>query len=82
MEGDDPMPDELVTLSYIDRFGVMAVLGRMLTPGEMRRMAMMENICNAYRAHKDSDNWAEWSHRNPQAARLLFEAMRLSNGDE
>jgi len=67
-----PLPNELILLSYIDRFGVEAVTGsKILSFGDVRRMITAENIVEAYRDRKRSGNWGEWAEKNPSAALLL-----------
>lgn len=74
-------PDELLLLQYIDRFGVMAVLGRpVLSAGEIRRMITAENIVSAYRDRKTSKNWGAWAQEHPGASRLLGEIEKANNG--
>jgi hypothetical protein len=75
-----PKPNELILLSYIDRFGVEAVTGKNILPfGDARRMIVAENIVEAYRDRKKSGNWAEWAEKNPSAAELLRQVeMTLS----
>jgi hypothetical protein len=69
---DAPPPFELNLLSYIDRFGVRAVLGRDdLSAGEIRGMIMAENVVNAYLSRKASDNWGKWAADNPKMDELL-----------
>ena len=64
-------------LQKIDRFGVMAVMGRpVLFFGELNRMIYAENVVAAYRS-RPRDNWAEWTDKNPVLARLLAEAEKL-----
>jgi hypothetical protein len=69
---------EIETLRLIDRFGIEAVTGRrQFYYGELRRMVHAENIVNAYNSRKQSENWAEWVHKYPQAAEMLAEAEKL-----
>lgn len=75
-------PDELVELSYIDRFGAEAVLGRpVLSAGEIFRMTVAENIKNALHSRKESQNWAEWAGKNPAAAKLLADIEKQINAN-
>lgn len=65
-------------LQKIDRFGVMAIMGRpVLHFGELNRMACAENILVAYRSRAKSANWAEWASNNTALANLLAEAEKL-----
>jgi hypothetical protein len=75
--GDGPKPDELEMLHRIDRWGVMAVMGRpTLGARETGHMLLCENIVNWYRAREaDRDGWAKWEHDNPDKARVLQEAL-------
>ena len=78
--GKNP-PREIADVSYIDRFGVMAVYGRpVLSCNEIQRMILAENIVSAYRGRKNSDNWAKWASDNPADARLLSEVEKDING--
>lgn len=74
------MPDELLILTYIDRFGVMAIMGReTLSAGEVRRMMIAENIVRAYQERKASGDWGTWAQENPGAARLLADIEKVIN---
>jgi len=65
-------------LQKIDRFGVEAILGRrQLYFGETRRMILAENIATAYRARKQSENWAQWAQANPIMEKILIETEIL-----
>lgn len=77
-EGEPP-PPELVALGYIDRFGAAAVYGRTLGAGEMRRMALAENVVNAYKARARAENWAQWAQENRQASELLAQAAKAAS---
>lgn len=85
------MPDEVLALMYIDRFGAENVYGRALGLSEMRRLTVVENVIKAYQSRKeyrDADgyeNWAEWAAKHEHAARLLEDAMieaRRQDGGE
>lgn len=77
-----PRPDELILLSYIDRFGVEAVTGKKtLSFGDVRRMITAENIVEAYRDRKGSGNWAEWAEKNPAVSALLMHVEMLLSED-
>ena len=82
-ESGGRLPYEIVQLSYIDRFGVRAVLGRdELSYGEIQRMLTSENIITFYRSRTASDNWAKWTNDNPEASELLIEAERLTHATD
>lgn len=67
-----PKPKELTRLSYIDRFGVMAVTGQAVLPArEIRKMLVAENILLAYNSRKKSDNWGKWAEEHPDLAKIL-----------
>ena len=73
--GKAPPPQEWILLNYLDRFGVQAVFGRQVTPREMRRMTLVENIVNIYRENKRVPiaRLAAWIKENPDKYRLLKE---------
>lgn len=72
---------ELEKLWLIDRFGVKAVTGRdVLGFREMLFMQSAENVYKSKQANIDSDNWADWAKRNPQAAKTLAEVEKMING--
>jgi hypothetical protein len=81
-DAGEPAPGELVAISYIDRFGAQAVYGRPLGAGEMRRMSLVENIVNAYRARERSDNWAAWAKEHPRDSELLAQAAKAADYGE
>lgn len=62
----------------IEKFGAWAVYGRPLFAHEMKRITAAEAIVNAYRDRAKSENYAEWTERNPQLAALLTRAMRAA----
>ena len=69
---------EVRLLSYIDRFGVEAVMGRkVLYAHEMRRMIHAESIVRAYK-ERSTANAADWVKDNPGMAKLLREAQRMA----
>lgn len=72
-----PPPPELVLLSYIDRFGAQAVIGRPLGYGEIQRMLSAEAIVKAYHERSRAASWATWERDNPDRAKQLNEAMLL-----
>lgn len=78
-----PIPHELALLSYIDRFGVQAVLGRpVLSAGEIRRMTFAENVKSAYLSRKGSTNWGAWAQDHPRQDRLLTEIEVMLNAND
>ena len=81
-DGDGTIPDDLLLLSYCDRFGVEAVYGR--TPGgqELRRMIAAENVVKSYEERQQSDNWAAWARDNPEKSEILNRAMRLAGATD
>ena len=81
-EGDGPPPLELEEIRMIDRFGAMAVLGRIAGMREMRHMAAVENIVSAYRARGQAQNWAEWAQINPLLSHLLNAAAHAVESEE
>ena len=70
------MPEELELLAFIDRFGALAVMGRTLSAGEMRRMMTAENVVKWAAERAKAENWAAWAKEHPHKAALLAEAMR------
>ena len=80
-DGDGAMPREIETLRFIDRFGLGA-LGRPPGAGELRRMAMAENVIKAYQERNRAEDWATWAHNNPEKARLLSAAMGITTNGE
>jgi hypothetical protein len=46
--------------------------------GEMRRMAICENIVSACNERNSFDDWAEWAKKYPDKAAMLTEAHRLA----
>lgn len=75
-----PQPQELILLSYIDRFGAEAITGnKVLGFGDIKRMVTAENIVLAYKDRKSSNNWGDWAAKNPSASRLLKKAELLAS---
>lgn len=66
-------PEEVIILAHVNRFGAMAVFGRAMTPGELERLSMVDNVIRAYQSRKASGDWAKWAEQNPEYARLLAE---------
>lgn len=81
-EGSGPMPREYELGQHLEAFGVQAVLGRVMGAGELRRIAAVRNVVEAYRSrarYRDgggNENWAEWASHNHQAAEVLNMAAR------
>lgn len=46
---------------------------------ELRQMMVAENIIIAYRARKDTKNWAEWANKNKKLAEFLSEIEIMLN---
>jgi len=76
-DGGGPIPDELVLLWSIDRYGVDAIFGRSLSFQEVRSMTLADNVYSAYKERARSENWAEWASTHPTKARLLAEVGLL-----
>ena len=76
-DGGGPIPDELVLLWSIDRYGVEAVFGRPLSFQEVRSMTLADNVYSAYKERARAENWAEWAGTHPAKARLLAEVGQL-----
>jgi hypothetical protein len=75
--GKAPPPNEWVLLTYIDRFGADAVLGRNPRVEEMRRMVLVENVITSYRDSKQASSMAEWIKHNHDRYHLLQEAYEI-----
>lgn len=83
MDGKGHYSPEIDLLRKIDRFGVMAVMGRpVLYFGEINRMSYAENTVNAYHSRAKSTNWAEWVDDNPVRAAMLAEVEQMLNEGE
>ena len=72
------MPMEFEALRMVDRFGTPAVFGRSLGYGELRRMALTENIVRAFEARQKSPNFVAWEIEHPDETRLLRECEALA----
>jgi len=71
----------LILLEAIDRFGVMAIMGRpVLYAGEARTLQTAENIVNGYNNMKNSTNRAEWMENNPVLAAIFYNLELLDAG--
>lgn len=69
---------EMRLLGMIDRFGVLAVMGRpVLGAGEMLRMIAAENVVTAYMQRERAENAAVWVAENKEMNELLGYAHRL-----
>lgn len=76
---DGGRPSREIRLSqYIQRFGVNAVLGRPLYAREIYRITIAENVVNAFRSFRASQNAAEWARGNPEMAALLNKARLMA----
>jgi hypothetical protein len=71
------IPDELVLARSIDRFGVQAVYGRVMSFQELRMIILAENVVNAYHERAKAENWAVWAESNPGKAEVLAVAGKL-----
>lgn len=73
------MPQELVMLANLDRYGgAINVLGRPLGAGEIRRMNVANAVVSAYVERRRASDYAVWAQNNKDDARLLNEAKRLA----
>lgn len=71
----------MILLEAIDRFGVMAIMGRpVLYAGEARTLQTAENIVNGYNNMKNSTNRAEWMENNPVLAAIFYNLELLDAG--
>jgi hypothetical protein len=76
-EGSGKQPQELIELTLIDRFGVEAIKNRKyLNSKEVRSMLLTENVVNAYKSRKESENWAKWADDNREAQEMLEYARK------
>jgi len=73
---------EINLLNAIDRFGVVAVMGRpVLYAKEIRAMILAEKIIQTHHEFMRSENWAQWTHDNPNEADLYMRAKKLVDGE-
>ena len=72
------MPHELETLRYLDRFGVQAVYGRVLSAKEIRQMTIVENLINAYKSREQSGDWVNWAKDHKEMNKLLELGLKLN----
>ena len=77
-----PQSSEIRLLSQIDRFGVQAVLGRMLWAKEIIRLRTAENIVRLYHERLNASSWAEWASANTNESALLNYCAKLVNDGE
>ena len=69
-------------LSYIDRFGVEAALGRkVLAFHEMYHMTLAESVTQAYWSRQASSDWGKWAADNPQRNRLLIDIEKCLDAE-
>jgi hypothetical protein len=74
------MPKDYRMFKYIQQFGVEAVMGRpWLGAKEINRMLITANIIQAYKSREGSDNWAEWSRKNPELSNLLNYVIQVAD---
>ena len=81
-EDGGQIPDELVLVRSVEKYGAQAVYGRPLSFHEIRMMTLADNVVDAYRERARSDNWAKWAQANPGKARLLSEAAMLYDAED
>lgn len=80
-EGGSLSP-EIRLAQAIDRYGIMAVLGRpVLYLHEYYAMKTAEGLVSGYLSRQRSQNWAAWQLEYPDMAKLLFDAERLLNAN-
>ena len=73
-----PPPWELATGRAIERFGVKAVTGRdVLTCAEIRGIQTADVIVRLFQRRAESENWAEWTKKNPRDAEILEAAQKI-----
>ena len=72
---------ELRLLASINKWGVEAVMGRVLSYHEIICMNTAEMIVRAYNERGQAEDWVKWGQENPES-HLLNEAMRLAHGEE
>jgi len=81
-DGEQRIPDEIILVRSVDKYGVQAVFGRPLSFHEIRMMSLADNVVNAHRERAKSGNWAEWAEANPNKARILADAGKLYGEEE
>ena len=72
---------ELSLLVNINKYGVDAVMGRVLGHNEILCMNTAENIISAYNERSKAEDWVKWAEESG-SSHLLNEAMRLAYGEE
>ena len=77
----DPPPDLALAFSC-RRWGCLPEAGGLLDQpaGLIRRMSIAENVYNVLRGMAESDNWAEYFQKNPQAEKLYKQVREMKNG--
>lgn len=73
-------PREYDMAQLVRAYGAAAVVGRVMSAGELRRMRAAENIITAHRSRTSSDNWAKWASQNPEQSRVLIAAEKMRDG--
>ena len=73
-------PREYDMAQLVRAYGAAAVVGRVMSCGELRRMRAAENIITAHRSRTASDNWAKWASQNPEQSRVLIAAEKMRDG--
>jgi len=72
------MPWELSAERAVEQFGVRAVFGREeLTATEINGMRTANIIARLYRQRERAENWAEWTTKNPDEAKVLEAAQKI-----
>lgn len=68
-------PALLQVIRAVNRFGVLPVMGRsVLSAGEIRRFALVENIIAWHAERKAAKDWVKWGRENPHKAATLHRA--------
>lgn len=80
--GEEPSgepPPELGLALSCHRWNSLPEAGGLLDQpaGLMRRLAIVENIYNTFKALKASNNYAEFGDKNPGAVKLIEEITRM-----
>ena len=70
-----PATKETRLLTYIDRFGAQAILGRPLSALEAQGLLTADAVLNAHSGRERAENWADWESKYPKQAELLAEAL-------
>ena len=77
-DGGGDQPKEITLGRYINRFGVEAVYGRVMSAKEIRQITLSERVISAYFERKASNDWASWAKENPGANSLLEKGLILN----